>query len=108
MIDEQIANPGLDAKLQTKLDVVYQDYATANGVSVADAKVVINSGSNLNTTLGVQAGVVSRAEAEQRKIDEDYYKDIKSHNDEIAEREEEKRQLYEEQRRAKADASAIK
>lgn len=108
LVDEQIANPSLDAKLQTKLDVVYQDYATANGISVSDAKTAISNGNALNATLGAQAGVSSRAESKQREIDEEYYEKIKANNDSVAELEEEKRRLYERQRQAKADESAIK
>ena len=103
-----MADSSIDAKLQTKLDVVYQDYATAKGISIEEAKASVDSGEMLNKILGTEASVSSRSDAEQREIDEKYYDEIKGYKDSIEEDEEEKRKLYESQRKAKSDENAIK
>jgi len=107
LVDEQLASPGLDAKLQTKLDVVISDYATAHGVSEADARAAITSGAALNGFLGMAAGDVGRAEAAQRAIDEEYYSTIEAEKKKIDELEERARNLSEQQRRNKANENAI-
>ena len=124
------AGEEVDAKLKTKLDVSMKDFATAFKDNIdhvtADGKVihyyeiknddgtvtrytedeVSSNGKIFNTILGHNVGESSRDEAEQRKIDEKYYKQIKDENDKIEELERDKRVLYDQERTAKSNESA--
>ena len=114
LIDEAIANPNLDPKINTKLYNAKKDFKTAfgntyteideNGDSWSyDYDETFKSGSNINIVLGKVNGEASRLEADQRKIDEDYYERIKKLNDKNEMLEEEKRKAYEAQRAAQAN-----
>jgi len=105
LVDETRNDSSVDAKLANKLKDAYQDFATIRGVTVEEAEVELKDGSKIDIELGKSAGAVGNAEAAQRAVDEKYYEEIKQLKDNIELSEERKRQLYEEQRRAKANES---